>query len=104
MGKPTTPKPTTPKPTTPKPTTPKPTTPKPTTPKATPKPTTPKATPKATTTQTKFEFVQFPVGKSCLPKGGYMDVPISGKRDNLAHCEELCSKDVRCRSFTFFRN
>ena len=61
-------------------------------------------TQKATKQQAKFEFVEFPVGKSCVPKDGYMDVPISGKRDNVDHCEELCSKDTRCNSFTFFRN
>ena len=59
---------------------------------------------KATKQQANFEFVEFPVGKSCVPKDGYMDVPISGKRDNVDHCEELCSKDTRCNSFTFFRN
>ena len=66
--------------------------------------TTQEVTTTTTQQQPEFEFVQFPVGKSCVPKDGYMDVPISGKRDNVAVCQELCSKDIRCRSFTFFRN
>jgi len=51
----------------------------------------------------KMEFIKLPVGTSCKPGDGYLDGP-SGKRDNVADCEELCSTNADCRSFTFFRN